>query len=233
MATYIIDTETTGMRDPEVIELAIKKLTTFDVGGFHETSLVYRYCPSKPIELGALATHHITAEELQDYPASSTAKLPMDAEYIIGHNIDFDWKVLGSPPVGRICTQALARMLYPSLDSHRLGALMYYLRPDVAKAYLKNSHSAGVDVENCHLILTEMLVELESRSFVITSSEELWAVSERARIPTTMPFGKHKGLPIAEVPKSYVSWYKRQEQTDQYVIEAFRRAKLIDGGIRR
>ncbi len=229
MTTYIIDTETTGLNEPEVIELAVKKLTNLDIGGFYWAPVVSYYRPSKPIELGAMATHHITSEELQDYPPASTAKIPEDAEFIIGHNVDFDWAALGSPSVKRICAQALARMLYPELDSHRLGALMYHLRPDVAKERLKEAHSAAVDVENCWLILMEMLVELEDKGYVIDGFEALWGISERARIPTVMTFGKHKGMRIADVPRSYASWYERQEQTDPYLLEAFRRAGLIGG----
>jgi exodeoxyribonuclease X len=176
-----------------------------------------------------LSIHHITNEELQSSPPASTARIPEDAEFIIGHNVDFDWIALGSPPVKRICTQALARMLYPEIDSHKLGALMYHLRPDVAKVCLKEAHSASVDVRNCWLILVEMLVELENLGYFIDGFEALWGVSERARIPTVMPFGKHKGMRIAEVPRNYVSWYERQEQTDPYLLEAFRRAGLIGG----
>ena len=47
--------------------------------------------------------------DLIDCDPSYTVKLPPDAEYIIGHNVDFDWKALGQPNVKRICTQALAR----------------------------------------------------------------------------------------------------------------------------
>ena len=36
--------------------------------------------------------------------------------------------------------------------------------------------------------------------------ETLYQFSEYARIPKTMPFGKHKGVPIAELPVDYVRW---------------------------
>lgn len=229
MTTYIIDTETTGLNEPEVIELAYQRIDSLDPAGLYAALTLKCYLPSKPIELGAMATHHITLEMLQGYPPSSEASLPPDAEYIIGHNVDFDWKALGSPPSKRICTQALAQMLYPGLDSYSLGALMYHLKPNIARDKLKDAHTAAADVMNCQLILAEMMLELENRGYLIDGFEALWSISEHARIPTVMTFGKHKGMRVADVPRSYASWYERQEQTDPYLLEAFRRAGLIGG----
>lgn len=232
MATYVIDTETTGMNEPEVIELAWAEVDVLALEWFSPRRGLQRYLPSKPSELGAMATHHISLDLLQDCPPSSEATLPPDVEYIIGHNVDFDWKALGSPPVKRICTQALAQMLYPGLDSYRLGALMYHLRPDIARERLKDAHSADADVINCQLILAEMLNTLTESGGVVADIEHLWTISERARVPKIMRFGKHKGQRIAEVPRAYASWYERQEDTDPYLLQAFREAGLL-GGKRR
>src|SRR6218665_2225992 len=49
--------------------------------------------PKKPIELGALATHHILDEELADCPPASGFSLPPGTEYLIGHDVDYDWQV--------------------------------------------------------------------------------------------------------------------------------------------
>lgn len=228
MTTYIIDTETTGFVEPQVIELAWIAVDEREAFISVPTSkpVVQRFKPTKQIELGAMATHHIQIEDLLYCPPSRTAALPADAEYIIGHNVDFDWKVLRQPNVKRICTEALARSLLPTLDSHRLGALLYHFCPDTAKDWLKNAHSAGTDVEICECILNDLLILLEeNRDNPIESSEELWQISEAARIPKVMTFGKHKGTPVELVPAGYVSWYLKQDDPDPYLVKAFQAAR--------
>jgi exodeoxyribonuclease X len=51
--------------------------------------------------------------------------------------------------------------------------------------------------------------------------EALWEASENARLPTHMTFGKHKGLPLSEVPKDYVRWLLDQANVDPYLRQAF------------
>lgn len=225
MSIYLIDTETTGLVKPQVIELA---WTLYDRNKPSDSEQIYcqRFLPTKAIELGAMATHHIQLSDLSDCPPSSTATLPLDTEYIIGHNVDYDWKALGSPPVKRICTQALARSLLPTLDSHRLGALIYHFCPKMARSWLKKAHEASADVELCKYILFELLRMRDNAGHArIDTAEELWQVSEAARIPKIMSFGKHKGEPIESVPAGYVSWYLKQVDPDPYLVKAFQLVK--------
>ncbi|WP_407058822.1 3'-5' exonuclease [Ralstonia syzygii subsp. celebesensis] len=109
MKAIIFDTETTGINEPAIIEaawVAVNDPFTLAVMGEFEQ----RYNPGKTIELGALATHHILDEEVADCPPASEFSLPPGTEYIIGHNVDYDWKVIGEPPVKRIwkCTSRTA-----------------------------------------------------------------------------------------------------------------------------
>src|SRR5678816_3914129 len=115
MRDSIFDVETTGVTDPEVIEVAWLDLDCHpdDV----ERCQVSRWKPSKPIELGALATHGILPQYLELCPPSSAFKLPAMVEYLIGFAIDYDWNAIGSPPnVKRIDLCAICRTLYPGLD---------------------------------------------------------------------------------------------------------------------
>ena len=221
MTAYIIDTETTtnDRERAEVIELAYTTLHPNLIAD--PQTAVLRYKPSRNIDWGALATHHILPGELHNEPLSTTAVLPSDARYIIGHNVDFDWEVLGKPPVKRIDTLALARYLWPDLDSHKLGAVVYYLMGanPATKALLRDSHSAGADVNSCRIILEAVLDERPH----IQSIEALWAFSEDARIPRIMTFGKYKGQNVADVDRGWVKWYRGQADTDPYLLEAFRR----------
>ncbi len=212
--TIIFDTEATGIKEAALIEAAWLELESIEP--FTVTNpFVQRYNPGKQISLGALATHHIMDEELIDCPPASSFRLPDDVGYIIGHNVDFDWEVIGKPEIKRICTLALARKLWPDLDSHNQGALLYYLDRNTAREQLRNAHSALTDVGICAVILDRICQQLG-----VKTAEDLYAESEKARIPTTMPFGKHKGLLLADLPSDYKQWLLGQGDIDPHLRNA-------------
>ena len=209
--SIIFDTEATGIKEPVLIEAAWLELASIEP--FTVTNpFVQRYNPGKQISLGALATHHIMDEELVDCPSASSFKLPDDVSYIIGHNVDFDWEVIGKPEIKRICTLALARKLWPNLDSHTQSALLYYLERNSAREQLRNTHSAIVDVGICAVILDHICQQLN-----VKTVEDLYTESEKARFPTTMPFGKHKGMLLSDIPSDYKQWLLGQGDIDSYL----------------
>ena len=212
--TIIFDTEATDKNNPIIIEAAwleVDGFAPFTTG----SSWVQRYNPGRPISLGALATHHIMDEELVNCPPSSSFRLPDDCEYMIGHNVDFDWSAVGCPDVKRVCTLALSRKLWPDLDSHNQSALLYYLERALARELLKNAHSAESDVGICSLIVSHICEVLG-----VGSVEDLYAESELSRIPTVMPFGKHKGQLLSNVPSDYRHWLLNQADIDPYLRKA-------------
>ena len=222
MAAYLFDTETTGTHEPEVIEAAwivVNNPVHLTVGRAWEQ----RFKPSKPIELGALAVHHILDEDLAHSPASSTFTLPFDMEYIIGHNVDYDWQVSGEPNVKRICTLALARAFVPGLDNYSQSALMYHFYRTQARVKLKKAHSALADVSNCKLLLDKLILLINAtRKTPISNWHELWEESEAARIPLVISFGKHKGTAVRELPRDYKNWLLKQDTIDPYLKQAVR-----------
>lgn len=223
MLAVIFDTETTGvlkkdLPPPDVIELAWVELDpNFDRV---ENISCERFKPAQPIQLGALATHHILESDLTHCQPSSEARIPQ-ADYLVGHNVDFDWEVLGKPPGRRICTLALSRSLWPELDSHTQTAMFYQLhgKNTLSRDVVKNAHSALHDVAMCHQILKAIVEKLG-----VKTMEELWRTSEDARIPKVMTFGKHKGAKISDVDRGWVKWYRQQPDTDPYLLMAFSRA---------
>jgi exodeoxyribonuclease X len=224
MTAYIFDSETTGLTDPQIVEAAWARLSGTPKDFAPEKFYRERFCPSKPIEFGALATHHILDETLSRNSPSSTFTLPPDCLYLIGHNIDYDWGVAGKPAgIKRICTLALARAFWPHLDSHSLGALLYFVDRQAASARLEGSHSALGDVKNCAVLLSYMAREVLGS---VTSWEELWRLSERARIPDFAPFGKYKGQAVEDIPRSYALWAQRQPDFDPYFMQALREKVL-------
>jgi len=210
----IFDTETTGKNEAVLIEAAWIRLDSVNPFSLSD-KFNQRYNPLKPIELGALATHHILDEELQGCPDYTEFTLPANTEYIIGHNIDYDWNIIGNPDIKRICSLALARRVWPELDSHNQSALLYFVDRHNAREKLKNAHSALADVENCAFILEKIIAKLG-----VTTIEELWKISEQARVPTHMPFGKHKGVAIADIPRDYKTWLLNQDNVDPFVRKA-------------
>ena len=198
----IIDTETTGLTDPRPVEVAwlsLKDITSLDIVDEFEQ----KYNPEKPIEFGAMAAHHILDEDLTDKPSYKTFELLEETEYIIGHNIDYDWEVINKPDIKRIDTLALSRRIWKDTGSHSLSALIYMLAKDRRKVRerLKSAHSAMTDVKMCRFLLNRIIKELDVKSW-----DDLWNVSEEYRIPETMPFGKHKGTLISELPPDYIQW---------------------------
>lgn len=219
----ILDTETTDVENCEVMELAWQT-HSFNMD-MAITGTVRRFKPSRPPAWGALATHHILMEELEGMPPAITAPSAVpEADYWIGHNVDFDWRALGQPPVRRICTLALSRAIWPLVDSHNLVAMTYFTRMATAetKRLVAGAHGAAVDVQLCALLL-DAICRLEE----IGDLETLHRFSEEARVPKVWAFGKFKGQPIKSADRGYANWYQRQADTDPYVIEALKRARLL------
>lgn len=213
---WVFDTETTGL-DGELIQAGWIEFLEDKFGGKTQ-SFCQNYKPTKPIEYGAMATHHIIDDDLVDCPPSSSFSLPDSLIYMIGHNIDFDWRIVGSPEhIKRIDTLAIARHLHPE-GPHNLSAMIYRLKADKreAREWVKSAHNAQADVEMTLWLLRQMIkTQPEIRSW-----EDLWQFSEACRIPSIMPFGKHKDTPIKDLPIDYVQWYRRQVEPDPYLLKA-------------
>jgi exodeoxyribonuclease X len=220
MTALIFDTEATDLTDPRVIEAAWLKVpdpnTLTSAGSF-----LQRYNPGKPISLGALATHHIMDEDLVDCPPHSDFRLPDGIEYLVGYNVDYDWKVIGQPDIRRICVLALSRHFFPGLDSYSQSAVLYHVARQQARELLKGAHSADADVYNCHIILSHLIPRLVDSAEPLTW-ERVWQRSEKARVPTVMIFGKHKGAAIKDIPADYKRWLLGQSDIDPYLVKALR-----------
>lgn len=216
----IFDTETTGVNKPGLVEAAY--LEVLRDGAFRLTPgnrFYARYNPGKPIEWGAMATHHITNEDVAECLPASEFVLP-DCTYLIGHKVDFDWEVMGCPTAPkRICTLALARDMWPELDSHTQSALLYFLKGQAAKAMLRDAHNAAADVLICFAILQAIWARMPADA----TFEDLYQRSEAARLPKVMQFGKYKGWKVETVPMDYRQWYARQNNPppDQFLLRAW------------
>lgn len=184
MSFYIVDTETTGLTEKDqVIELAYFNLATeaqehrqiegnpidnLEVWMLFSSSAGYGnylFKPSVPIHPKAQEIHGLSYKDLTKYPPSSSLKLPEDLSVMIGHNILFDWRMLGKPPVSLICTKQLARKAWPKNtkgkpfpENYQLSTLIRFLYPEEADILLdRKFHRALDDCRLTYLVLVKLL----------------------------------------------------------------------------
>ena len=179
----------------------------------------YFSCP-EPIALGALATHHILETDIAEKPSFDTFRMPQGVQYLIGHNIDYDitaiQKCQPDFTVKGICTLALCRMVWPELP-HTLSAMYYHVMDDLelARKHLRHAHNAKADIYFTGVILKTLVEQLG-----IKDMNSLFIMSETARIPKYITFGKHKGTAIKDLDSGYVSWLLKQPDLDPYLRKA-------------
>jgi exodeoxyribonuclease X len=180
LRAIVLDTETTGLRDPEPCEVACIYLRGLEhypdkslITEKHET-FQDRFKPGKPIEYGAQQIHGITIAMVADKEKFSMAALglPSTVEYLICHNVSYDFRVLRKPEgLKKICTVKLAKRLWPELKSHKLTLLIEEFFPEVGKQLTTNAHGALVDSKLCLLILYQAIQE-----FNLETWEEVYEI---------------------------------------------------------
>lgn len=223
MNTLILDTETHDMHGYPIeiahVPCGFNQLGIFQVVDDLLFDKFYS-CP-EPISFGAMAVHHIIESDLIGKPSYNTFRLPQDVSYLIGHNVDYDIKAIqkcdSSIQVKGICTLALSRMVWPDVPAHNLSALYYMITggTDQTRKALRNAHNAAADIKFTETILRELI-----KATGIKDMQSLYLLSEQARIPTKMTFGKHSGMLIKDVPADYKAWLLKQSDLDPYLRKA-------------
>mgnify|MGYP003413425303 CR=1 FL=1 len=224
MQAIILDTETHSLNGLPIeiayapIQIQAGKLTLDKSQIFDQ---LYSIGDEK-ISYGAMAVHHILEQDIVDQPHFDTFQLPSETVYIIGHNIDYDIRTIekcgvDSSKIKAICTLALARRAWPDAEAHNISALIYMISKGSQRAreLLKGAHRADADIILTANILMHIMHHLQ-----VQDIEQLYALSEDARIPRSLNFGKHKGTAIEELPKDYVQWLLRQDDLDPYLRKA-------------
>lgn len=212
---YILDTETTDLIDSEVIEVAHIRLS--DKAEFYQ-----RYKPSKQISFGAMATHHITEEELVNCEPSGSYQLPDDCKYVIGHKVTFDLQCIGNPSVKVIDTLPLAKLIFNDGQSYTQTACLYRIDTKMAKRLTMNAHNALADVRS-NIVLFKFICDILGTQDL----DKLVEITEKSRIPERIHFGQHNGMLYSEVPEKYKNWYRNQTKTDPYVLAAMNGAEFL------
>jgi len=185
MKVLVLDTETTGIgKLDEIIQLAYVELQSFQ-HIFEPFGSIYtstqnngtdiKYRPSVPIHPEAAKVNGIKFIQLLKCPPSKQLNYTdlIDVDYIIGHNISFDKRMLlQCIPEDKqdlfdktkfVCTMALSKALDKNLDigflNHKLDTLVNHFFTDdveVKTTLLTETHDALRDVIKTILVLGKL-----------------------------------------------------------------------------
>jgi exodeoxyribonuclease X len=202
-----LDTETTGTGpDDRLCQIAFKTGKELMVDAL--------FNPGKPIAIEAMAVHHITNEMVADKPpfkgspAYETLRTLLDREegILVAHNARFDLDMLqreGIQTDRAICTYKLTRYLDKegSIPQYNLQYLRYYLKLDIDAV----PHSALGDILVLEGLFRRIRARFESASEADAAAQML-KISNEPVLVARMPFGKHKGQKMDQVPSDYLQW---------------------------
>src|SRR5690606_5424216 len=94
---------------------------------------------------------------------------------------------------------------------------------------LKGAHGAGVDIQICLTIFQQLAAEYQEMIDQLPDTlgipslsmfESMHLISEAARIPLVMSFGKHEGLAPWLVPEDYKRWYSGLDEPNPHLVLA-------------
>lgn len=215
MRAIYYDFETTGLKADKdrVIELAF-----FDAAsGQHFSSFVN---PGVPISAEITAITGINDAMVKDAPPfsaliESIISFCQSPCILVAHNNDaFDYHFLKTefersgqklPEWKFFDSLKWAKKYRPDLPKHALQ----YLR-EIYKIEENNAHRALDDVKVLASVVSKLLDDLP-----IATAVDLLYGSAVPSQEQTMPFGKHKGTLLKQLPKGYLDWLKQSGALDK------------------
>jgi DNA polymerase III epsilon subunit-like protein len=221
-----LDTETTGIENGRLVQLAYKKQ------GAKEKMVVAYFKPPVPIEIEAMAVHHITEKHVAKKPtfdgsaphAVLKTLLADRATILVAHNAKFDMGVLereGIPAsAGRfICTLKVAQSMY-DLPQYKMQYLRYLwgIEDDEATA-----HDAEGDVAILEKVFAYMLAEYmaDPAHTGISKTDAIEAFVTISKNPILLrraSFGKYAGKTFEEIAatdRGYLQWMSTLADKDE------------------
>lgn len=182
------------------------------------------YNPGLPIEVGAMAVHHITNEMVADKEKFVESDeynevkelLEGDDTVVVAHNAPFDMGMLKKEEIENdkvIDTLKLVRFLDDKMviQSHGLQYLRYLLKLDEDIDEPIRAHDAKSDVIVLELLFLRLFKKIEEK-FSLSPDESILKMMEISSNPVFIPrlrFGKYKGAMLEEVAnkdRSYLEW---------------------------
>lgn len=230
MKCIYYDTETTGLKagKDRIIEIA-----AFDPTDNREFCTFTN--PECPIPAESTAITHITDEMVKGAPliqealAAFAAFCPPDVILIAHNNDAFDQLFLEAefqraglpmPQWTFIDSIKWSRKYRPDLPRHTLQSLR-----EVYGITANQAHRALDDVLVLHQIFTKMTGDLDPKTV-------LSLLSQSSKLQR-MPFGKHAGKLLTEIPKEYAKWLAKEGALDKkenaQLKEAFEKLGYLAG----
>lgn len=186
MKAIVLDTETTGLTSPEVIELASIPVDDY-FNADKDNLAVNLFQPNKEIEKGAQEVHGISVDDLKGMPNCkdlwTVSPHLSKAEYIIGHHIAYDINAInnsiGDSPkkLKTICTKRLAYEILGPQPSYSLVNLVRKYAPTSAERYASKAHSAVADIMMTTALLEVLVIRLEEKISKAVSVDDLYQYS--------------------------------------------------------
>ena len=198
----VLDFETTGLQPGyRPVEIAWLEFDSLYKVSQSVTSLID---PQIPIEPGAQKVHGISSEMLVGKPTleeflhgEHADKFANEHVLVVAHNAAFDLPMFEPfcKKATSLCTMRLAQALYPTAENHRLSTLASMFAVEV-----EPTHRAMAAVGACFELL-RTISKKEHKSI-----DELLVIASYTSPESLMPFGKHKGKMIKDLPSDYVAW---------------------------
>ncbi|MER0238032.1 exonuclease domain-containing protein [Fulvimarina sp. MAC8] len=207
----VIDTETAGQKLEEdaVIEIGSVDLD-LSTGAIFNPMQTFCDPGGVVISDGARRVHHITDEMLAGAPPFAEAAQPFLTETYAAQRADFDRSRLSF--TGRwLCTYKLALRAFPNVRAHGLQSLVKYVPLNLSSVEEMlaglHPHRALFDAVCTAVLLRRIAEELMPLCHDLTDFlDRAERVSNEPALLAKLRFGRHKGVPIREVPADYLEW---------------------------
>ncbi|WP_174501982.1 exonuclease domain-containing protein [Acidiphilium sp. C61] len=201
----VADTETTGQApDCAIIEIGWTDVSLDGEIIAPPRSMIVR--PSRKIEVGAMAVHHITqleadagCDEASWHAAFGAPPPGCRIVAFAAHNADFEKSIIThvSPWV---CTYRSALSLWDEAEKHSNQYLRYWLDLDIDSALAHPVHRAGPDSYVTAGIMTRLLREM--------TLEQMLHATNSPILLKKIGFGKHFGMRFEDLDAGYLGWLR-------------------------
>jgi len=216
-----IDTETTGTgQEDRLIQVGYRTTDGTDINEFYSTD--------KKIEIGAMATHHITEKMIngkpvfKDSPVYHELSERFSKDHVfIAHNAPFDVSFIEREGlhVGPVIdTLKIARALDPNekIESYALQYLRYLLGIEVEA----NAHDAWGDILVLEQLFYRLLKKIVEEKNMTQDEAVLWMIEESKKpsLFRSIKFGKYAGQKLADVAEKdpgYLRWLLGQKESEE------------------
>ena len=209
-----LDFETTGLKPGfQPLEIAWIEFDE-DLNAISEVSTLLN--TKVAIEPGAQRAHGITTKMLEGKPtlpefleSQHFEKFRDEHVLVVAHNVSYDIPFFRPfcRQVTALCTMRLGQNLYPGLENFRLKTLASHLGVEVTP-----NHRALTDAQTCFELLRKYS---QVNDLAIT---ELVTAANKFSSDAIIPFGKHKGSKIVNLPVDYRNWLSENLDPDHWIV---------------